>query len=1343
MTLVTDSRRFRWVTCQLDHLCKLPTDRERRKALNHLPPDLPATYERSLKCINTQSKRLVKDTLLLMMIKDEDFDSLAMCEAISIQMDSEELDEDEMINEQEVLRHCGCLVRLLPDSQSRRKQFQFAHFTVQEFLQGDCSEYPILETYGVSYQRAKNHLMRLSLIFLTLKNFGQTLQADGESMVHMCQMRKTRPFYKIASFCWWDYDPEENDTTVRDHLRTLFRKTPNFHRWAVEVVSEISSHSRSDMSGNKPRAACVLDAISNTIGPDFTPLHMASFIGCKDICRKLLDGGAKMNLMSRYGTPLHYAVGGCAVFAPQEDFDWHPVIKKLQPSPLKRRGTVNMLLTEGVKKNLRLDKPLQQTSLLSLAVRAIPNVHNLGIVADLIRHGVSVAREDPQVFSGTYLDTWDFNPDTIKELYSNGAPILNLLDALVSIQPRSPQHVSAQMKRPEVVLYDWTFEFARSMKLDVKASLTNSTMSGDIGSRSILELVYSALKHDDTDLLETIYLCNKLRQAALFDQQSPQFSILHAAVEHKSLGCLKLLLEWGIDPNARNQKGIAPMHMCFTDDYDDDDDEMLQLLLNNGSNSLALDDEGRTIWHISASRSNDRLLEILMQQKERGAALRIVSRRGDTPIGSALIDGRRSTVELLLEFCDKKEHWKCSEPIYRAAARIGSAAVLQKLLKIGLEYDQDDGFQGNPLHWISPRSDIQCVEILKSLFSLSQRRKLDSATPFESLFSRIPAMGPFQHHEVGVLMALLSGNPVTDSIHLGTAWSILCAKVVPKTVSFQLPSRWLNIPFAKLLEKGAASAYEEHFGKSSLEPFALSVCRNTVPRLRHLIVKESTRHPLIALPDWNWISQNFRSIAEDANLTEQMAKKPIMAQLLCEAIIHEDQHLVKLLLKLGADCHTQVYMITPFELACLPEPSANEQILGYLLDHTTPELLVREGSIKGLGPLHLTAGLSACKKGEYISTNKLQCLLDAGADPNLPCSGISPMTYHISYSAIQTAEALLDAGAVPWLCSPESFDSVLMAVYSRNWMFLTKVFNHYTSNEHLPQWDRLLSVRHERHQFRKSNALHLAALVGEINAIEFYLDNDLLTDLNAEDEDGQTPMHYAAWAGLASVVPFLVKRGGNVNAQSKSGDTPLNLAVRKQHIQCVQALLANGAGQQRDGYSPFVDAYYFGNTILINLLKTHLGDLGAESSIMNSKDEQKMAMSLTLAMDNGDIEACQRLFDLGYHVDTEILPGATPLMCAIMKPTNIDVLKWLIDSNATVSVGIFNRLKGCFYTIFHLALKNPAYNPLIARLLARYLKENGGFLTTHGNPLCLTLASGNPQGLMMLVDEISTNHREM
>ncbi|KAI8680791.1 Helo-like-N domain-containing protein [Fusarium sp. Ph1] len=107
---------FRWVACQLDHLCGLPHDRARRKALNKLPPTLPATYERILLKMNNdydeETKQLVQRTLLLVFrgFPAERLSVRELCQAISISEDSDTLDDDEIVEEQDILRWCGSLL---------------------------------------------------------------------------------------------------------------------------------------------------------------------------------------------------------------------------------------------------------------------------------------------------------------------------------------------------------------------------------------------------------------------------------------------------------------------------------------------------------------------------------------------------------------------------------------------------------------------------------------------------------------------------------------------------------------------------------------------------------------------------------------------------------------------------------------------------------------------------------------------------------------------------------------------------------------------------------------------------------------------------------------------------------------------------------------------------------------------------------------------------------------------------------------------------------------------------------------------------------------------------------
>ncbi|XP_049822681.1 ankyrin repeat domain-containing protein 39 isoform X2 [Aethina tumida] len=68
-----------------------------------------------------------------------------------------------------------------------------------------------------------------------------------------------------------------------------------------------------------------------------------------------------------------------------------------------------------------------------------------------------------------------------------------------------------------------------------------------------------------------------------------------------------------------------------------------------------------------------------------------------------------------------------------------------------------------------------------------------------------------------------------------------------------------------------------------------------------------------------------------------------------------------------------------------------------------------------------------------------------------------------------------------------------------------------------------------------------AAMYGEIDKIKKCLDK---TDVNTTDKYGFTALHYAARNGQLEACKYLVKRGANVNVQTKElRATPLHRAV--------------------------------------------------------------------------------------------------------------------------------------------------------------------------------------------------------
>jgi ankyrin repeat protein len=75
---------------------------------------------------------------------------------------------------------------------------------------------------------------------------------------------------------------------------------------------------------------------------------------------------------------------------------------------------------------------------------------------------------------------------------------------------------------------------------------------------------------------------------------------------------------------------------------------------------------------------------------------------------------------------------------------------------------------------------------------------------------------------------------------------------------------------------------------------------------------------------------------------------------------------------------------------------------------------------------------------------------------------------------------------------------------------------------------------------RKSEgrALHDAAGLGNIEAVKVLLASG--ADVNAINNDGETPLHIAAYSGMPDIAKLLLDAGADINAKTKEGKTPLD-----------------------------------------------------------------------------------------------------------------------------------------------------------------------------------------------------------
>lgn len=92
---------------------------------------------------------------------------------------------------------------------------------------------------------------------------------------------------------------------------------------------------------------------------------------------------------------------------------------------------------------------------------------------------------------------------------------------------------------------------------------------------------------------------------------------------------------------------------------------------------------------------------------------------------------------------------------------------------------------------------------------------------------------------------------------------------------------------------------------------------------------------------------------------------------------------------------------------------------------------------------------------------------------------------------------------------------------------------------------------------KDATPLHAAAGKGAIKVAEVLIKNGAELDAKVS-ENHRTPLHVAAREGHKAVAELLIAKGVDVNAKTKYGETPLDLAISKEHKELADLLRKHG-----------------------------------------------------------------------------------------------------------------------------------------------------------------------------------------
>ena len=117
--------------------------------------------------------------------------------------------------------------------------------------------------------------------------------------------------------------------------------------------------------------------------------------------------------------------------------------------------------------------------------------------------------------------------------------------------------------------------------------------------------------------------------------------------------------------------------------------------------------------------------------------------------------------------------------------------------------------------------------------------------------------------------------------------------------------------------------------------------------------------------------------------------------------------------------------------------------------------------------------------------------------------------------------------------------------------------------------------------------LHEAIREGDIKRVEALLLSSNGADANKQDNDGEAPLHWAAYKDHLEIVKLLLANHADANWQDNDGKTPLHCAAHNGHLEIVKLLLDKGADankQDNDGKTPLHWASYKGHLEIVELL---------------------------------------------------------------------------------------------------------------------------------------------------------------
>lgn len=302
----------------------------------------------------------------------------------------------------------------------------------------------------------------------------------------------------------------------------------------------------------------------------------------------------------------------------------------------------------------------------------------------------------------------------------------------------------------------------------------------------------------------------------------------------------------------------------------------------------------------------------------------------------------------------------------------------------------------------------------------------------------------------------------------------------------------------------------------------------------------------------------------------------------------------------------------------------------------------------------------------------LRLLIDSGANVDAADeSGLTALHHSALHGPIEAVRALIAAGAdldadrqiigggIPrgtpllgaaWKGNIEIVRALIDAGADLNGVRSEYPLTAATRNKKLPMMRLLIDSGADVNTI-KDPALHWAQ---EAQHARLLIDSG--ASVNARNAQGQTALHlpHVYYLPSTEVIDVLITAGGDIDAESKKGVTPLLRAIGLQRLEITQRLIAAGADvnvRDMEGYTALSLAQLAGEAFV---------DAVNQGGGTRTGQEELFA-----AVRAGDFQTVQRLVEIGENIDA-MGPGKATVVHLASRFGHHEILRLLVEENAQV-----------------------------------------------------------------------------